>query len=283
MSERIVGICRFSFWGRGDWGVYAGTKPGSDAEARALEGCLAGLYDDTRLDFRFRSFERLTLASLAAQRNMDFTFVVLSSSVMPAPWRARLTALCAALPWVRLIFSEQRDVGKALAPLLAELSEGGTVRLVQFRLDDDDCVCVDYIDRLSKAAHAMREYRAFAFSLPRALMMTCYAGSPPARLEYLRPFHAAGVAVHTPQPRHSIFAFGHFALPRRFPSLVDPDPYGSLQLKFEGHDSRRVMAAPKAGVTPISESEMSDFLRRDFPFLNQDTLLELAGAVAAGH
>ena len=36
MSERIVGFCRFSFWGRSDWGVYAGTKPGTAAEEKAL-------------------------------------------------------------------------------------------------------------------------------------------------------------------------------------------------------------------------------------------------------
>lgn len=276
MSERIVGFCRFSFWGRSDWGAFAGTKPGSQDEARALEASLAGLYDDARLDFRFRSFQHLTLASLAAQRGGDFTFVVLSSSVMPAPWRARLSAICAAFPWIRLVFSDQRDVGQALAPLLAELSEGGAVRLVQFRLDDDDCVCGDYIDRLARAARAMRGYPGFAFSLPRALVMTCYAGRAPDRFEYRRPFHAAGAALRAPNPGRSIFAFGHFGLPRRFPSLVDPEPFGSLQLKFEGHDSRRVTAEPKDGVTPISAAEMADFLHRDFPFLNQDILLEMA-------
>lgn len=282
MSERIVGFCRFSFWGRSDWGAYAGTRPGSEAEARALERSRTVLYDDKRLDFRFRSFERLTLASLAAQRNRDFTFVVLSSTAMPEPWRARLTAICAPLPWVRLVFSDQRDVGLALAPILDELSMDGTVRLVQFRLDDDDCVCVDYIDRLAKAANAMRHYRSFAFSLPRALMMTCYAGGTPATYQYLRPFHSAGVALRAPRHGRSIFSFGHFALARRFPSLADPDPCGSLQLKFQGHDSRSVTADPKEGITPISAPEMDLSLSRGFPFLRQDTLLELAGIDASG-
>lgn len=125
MSERIVGFCRFSFWGRSDWGVYAGTKPGTAAEEKALQRSLATLYDEARLAFRFRSFERLTLASLVAQKNRDFLFVVLSSKAMPAVWRQRLRALCAGQPQIRLVFSEERDVGLALAPILDELTEGG--------------------------------------------------------------------------------------------------------------------------------------------------------------
>ena len=282
MSERIVGFCRFSFWGRSDWGVYAGTKPGTAAEEKALQRSLATLYDEARLAFRFRSFERLTLASLAAQKNRDFLFVVLSSKAMPAVWRQRLRALCAGQPQMRLVFSEERDVGLALAPILDELTEGGRVRLVQFRLDDDDCIAADYIDRLAQAAHAMRDYRAFAFSLPRALMMTRYADDAPARYEYMRPFHAAGVALRAPMAGRSIFAFGHFALARRFPSLADPGPHGSLQLKFEGHDSRRVAPGTDNGVTPISSAEMDEVLARDFPFLKQSDLLDLSGAAASG-
>lgn len=276
MSERIVGFCRFSFWGRSDWGVYAGTRPGSGAEARARERSLASLYDDARLEFRFRSFESLTLPSLAAQENRDFTFVVLSSTAMPAPWRSRLATICAPFRWIRLVFSDRHDVGLALAPVLDELSSGETVRLVQFRLDDDDCVCIDYIDRLARAAHAMRDYRAFAFSLPRALMLARYAGSVPHRYEYLRPFHAAGAALRAPQGGRSIFAFGHFALARRFPSLTDPDPYGSVQLKCEGHDSRQIVADPNEGVVPMPGPEMDKCLKKNFPFLKPDTLLELA-------
>lgn len=282
MSERIVGFCRFSFWGRGDWGAYIGTKPGDPNEKKALQATLAGLYDEVRLEFRFRSFERLTLASLAAQRNRDFTFVVLSSMAMPAIWRQRLQVLCARHPQIRLVFSQETDVGLALAPVLAELSERGRVRLVQFRLDDDDCVAVDYIDRLARAAYAMRDYHAFAFSLPRALMMTRYGDAPPARYDYLRPFHAAGVAFRAPRQDRSIFVFGHYALARRFPAVTDPDIHGSLQLKFEGHDSRPVAASPNNGVTPISTTRVDEILARDFPFLKQSDLLDLAAASCAG-
>ncbi|SFA57760.1 Putative rhamnosyl transferase [Paracoccus halophilus] len=280
MSEHIVGFCRFSFWGRGDWGAYARTKPGSEAETEAMRRTHAALYDEARLEFRFRSFEMLTLASLAAQTNRDFSFVVLSSAAMPAPWRDRLTALCAEQPSIRLIFSEARDVGSALAPVLNELSMGCRVPLIQFRLDDDDCVSTDYIAHLAAAARAMQDYPAFAFSLPRGLVMTRYQGADPQCYEFRRPFHGGGAALRLPKADRSLFAYGHYALMQRFPSLADPRPHGSLQLKFEGHDSRRVVPGSNSGISPITSGDFDQILAKNFPFLNQSDLWSLTSVHA---
>ncbi|KRW95388.1 glycosyltransferase [Paracoccus sp. MKU1] len=272
----IVGICRFSFLGRGDWSAYARTQRGSAAEAEAMRRSRALLYDEARLRFRFRSFERLTLASLRAQTEPDFHFIVLSSTAMPKSWQDRLHALCATLPQARLVFSEAEDVGSALAPLLAEFSSSGEPPL-QFRLDDDDCLCVDYIARLAGAAHTMRSHGAFAFSLPRALLATHYAGAGPKYYEFVRPFHAAGAAARLSRPERSIFAFGHYALMRRFPAMLDHGPIGSLQLKFQGHDSRLVTPVPGSGLTALAEADFRASLARHFPFLDQTALAELAG------
>ena len=274
MSAAIVGICRFAFLGRGDWGAYAGTARGSTEEAEAMRRSAALIHDEARLRFRLRSFERLTLASLRAQSDPDFTFVVLSSAAMPAIWQERLRALCATLPQARLVFSQAPDVGAALAPVLAELGASGPV--VQFRLDDDDCLCADYVARLARAERAMRDYGAFAFSLPRALLVTHYPGAGLRRYEFSRPFHAAGAAARLERPDRSIFAVGHYALMRRFPALLDHGPVGSLQLKFDGHDSRRLEPGPGSGLTPMPEPQFRQILARDFPFLDQADLADLA-------
>jgi len=276
MVAPIVGICRFSFLGRGDWSAYLRTRPGSEEEAEAMRRSRDLLYDDARLRFRFQSFERLTLASLRAQTEPDFRFVVLSSAAMPRPWQERLRALCATVPQVRLVFSEAGDVGSALAPLLTGLAQGDGPA-VQFRLDDDDCLCADYIAHLARAARAMRDYGPFAFSLPRALLVAHYAGAAPQYCEFVRPFHAAGAAARLSQPARSIFAFGHYALMRRFPALVDHRPFGSLQLKFQGHDSRIVAPRPGSGVTAMAEADFHAQLARHFPFLDQ---ADLAGLMA---
>ncbi|SIQ06376.1 Putative rhamnosyl transferase [Paracoccus thiocyanatus] len=271
MVAPIVGICRFSFLGRGDWQAFSGIPRGSAAEAAAIERSRAALYDDARLRFRFHSFERLTLASLRAQTDPDFHFLVLSSPALPRPWQERLRALCQTLPQARLVLSDAADVGTALAPVLAELARPAGPA-IQFRLDDDDCLCGDYVARLGRAARIMQDQRSFAFSLPRALVVTHYQGGGPRHYECSLPFHAAGAAARLSQPHRSVFAFGHYALMRRFPAMLDHGAIGSLQLKFQGHDSRMVAAVPGSGLSPLDEPGFRELLARNFPFLDPSCL-----------
>ncbi|WCR18530.1 glycosyltransferase [Paracoccus alcaliphilus] len=57
---KIVGICRFSLLGRGDWKVYQG-KPDSEVEAIAAEQARK-LFAPERMEQRLAAFEHLTLA-----------------------------------------------------------------------------------------------------------------------------------------------------------------------------------------------------------------------------
>jgi len=59
------------------------------------------LFDPARLESRLATFEHLTLASVKAQTDPDFTFVVLASAQMPECYQDRLEALCARVPGAR--------------------------------------------------------------------------------------------------------------------------------------------------------------------------------------
>lgn len=271
MTDHILGICRFSYLGRGDWVAYKGTALDSAQQDAARQQTARTLFDPARLAFRFRTFQTLTLPSIAGQSDADFTFLVLTSPDLPEPWLSKLRALCDGVPQVRLLVSDATDVGRALAPELARIGEAG--RLVQFRLDDDDCLSRNYVAQLRRAARAMQDYPSFAFSLPKALLVTRYAEGP-QHYELLKPFHAAGAAARLPDAR-SIFAFGHFALPRRLVSVTDPAPFGSLQVKFSGHDSQEVRPSRGNGVTAIEPARFDAILQRDFPFLDRALVQEL--------
>lgn len=57
---RIVGICRYSLLGRGDWHAYRG-KTDAEVEAVAKEQAKL-LFAKDRMNARLESFEHLTLA-----------------------------------------------------------------------------------------------------------------------------------------------------------------------------------------------------------------------------
>ena len=99
---RIVGVCRFSLVGRGDWAAFRGAD--AEQEKAAIQEQAEKLFTPERMEARLKSFEQLTLASLKAQTDQDFLFVVLASELMPKRYRRRLEELCASIPQVTLRF-----------------------------------------------------------------------------------------------------------------------------------------------------------------------------------
>lgn len=99
---RIVGICRYSLLGRGDWHAYRG-KTDAEVEAVAREQAKL-LFAKDRMNARLESFEHLTLASLRAQTDQDYTFIVLASEMMPKIYRDKLLSLCKDMPNVLVRF-----------------------------------------------------------------------------------------------------------------------------------------------------------------------------------
>lgn len=150
---RIVGICRFSLLGRGDRGAY---RVKTDHEAAAITDQQARvLFQPDQMEARLKSFEHLTLASIRSQSDQDFTMIVLASDMMPGPYRDRLDKIRASVPQVVLRYFPVIAALDAQREVFSDM--GLTFRqVVQFRLDDDDCVNIDYIRDLRRYAEAMR-------------------------------------------------------------------------------------------------------------------------------
>lgn len=273
---RIVGLCRFSLLGRGDW---KDTRRLTSAEFQALAGDRArALFDPRRMDARLATFEHLTLASLKAQTNPDFTFVVLASSLMPEVYQDRLEALCAQVPQVVLRYFPLTPTPRAQELAFEELAIRfrGTL---QFRLDDDDCVCADYIEAMQ--AHVLPRLNkndAFAASLT-GVMFSVLHGQAPRVYDWPVAFFSAGAALH--HPKRSIFRYGHYALPQRFPhltlprgmSLVTHDGTNDTDLPSDVRKQRR-------GMSEMSRDEIRAISERYFPFLTE-TGKRIAGLAEA--
>ena len=85
---QVIGLCRFSYLARGGFQV----MHKDDAERAAY------LYAPERMEERFRTFESLTLPSIRAQTDPDFTFLIVTSHEMPATYLERLQDLTRDVP-----------------------------------------------------------------------------------------------------------------------------------------------------------------------------------------
>ncbi|MFQ6548709.1 glycosyltransferase [Aestuariibius sp. 2305UL40-4] len=273
----LLGICRFSFLGRCDWRIW-GAKDRSEAEIRAE--LARTLYQPTRMEPRFWTFEHLLLNSLKAQTDPNFAFLVLTSPDLPAPMCARLQDLCAPLPQVDLLISDAESVSDAIRPHISHLEEIYGERPVQFRIDDDDCLSPDYIERLRHMMNRMAGLQPITYSRARGLVLSLYEGEPVGYYDLNRPYHSAGAALRPPRGK-TIFDFGHFRLQRRFTGITDLKGFGSLALKYDGHDASRIDPDEgKPGHTRIDAKAFTQIMDEHFPFLAQVDFNDLRGLLA---
>lgn len=270
MGDRIVGICRFSFVGRGDWQRFAPVRRGGAVQPGMLDAQAAELFAPERLERRFRAFEALCLPSIAAQRDRDFCFIVLTSPQMPAPWLARLRAAVSRVPMAEVLVSDAPDVGAALADRLTALAAEAPGRgLVQFRLDDDDALAQDFIGNLHGHVARLSDLPAYAVSFMRNLAVTLYPGAPPGFWRFDEPFYAAGLAIKPRQVPGSIFSFGHYGAQARLTHILDTTELGGLILKWPS-DSRAVAAdSPDERFSRLERAEARALFDAHFPFIGE--------------
>ena len=150
---RIIGICRFSYLTSKSQGFQS--KFDSRAKSKAY------LYDEARMATRFRYFEQLTLPSIAGQTDKDFTFIILTGRGMPKHWLDRLNDVCRPVEQIRIIKLKPMGHHRAMREAMnAELARGEEGDSLQFRLDDDDAVAIDFVQRIRHIAHLTRELHA---------------------------------------------------------------------------------------------------------------------------
>lgn len=270
MANGIIGFCRFSFLGIGDWIAYRNLRGGAPLTDEALQGIANKLYDPKRLELRFWLFENLLLRSIVAQRDKDFTLIVLTSPEMPQPWLDRLHAMVAGIPTVRVVVSTARSCKAALLPELeifrSERKGGGYP--IQFRIDDDDCLSTDYIRALRKATRTMEGVSSYAVSMPQALVMAAYGGTPITYYRLYSMFHSAGCAYYTEDETRTVFHYAHTLFHKRVASLVLPTSTSAFMTKFDGHDADGLfLRNQRKDLEKVEGAPLDTLIAKRFPFL----------------
>lgn len=219
MKERdipIIGVCRFSMLGRGDWKAYR-NQP-DDALERIYEEKAAELFEPARIEARLATFQNLTLRSLVNQSDPSFHLLVISSDRMPRKYQDELARICAEAPQVILRFVPPMHVSDAMREIIAEAGIN-IADAMQFRLDDDDCVARDYIRRLRRHAAGLWRNANFGVSFPS--IFYCVLDGPTEGIyHWSSPFFSAGACIR--HATRTIFDYGHYQIPSRLVAITDP-------------------------------------------------------------
>ncbi len=145
INNQIVGLCRFSYLGEG----------GFEASKQGMEKVTAMLYDQQRMNRRFAFFEKLCLPSLAAQTDQDFKLVVLVGTSMPMRFRSRLRGLAETYTFLHICALEPHGPLNSTKRAYRRGLDDSADFMTGFRIDDDDAVAIDYIEKTRGAADQM--------------------------------------------------------------------------------------------------------------------------------
>jgi Putative rhamnosyl transferase len=268
----IYGHIRFSFYGVTDTRL----KPDTDGTA------LARLYDETRMARRFFLFENLTLPSLLAQTDRDFRTVIMSSSVMPDRFKDRLSTLAARLPGAMLDFSEYQNGDKAFRAVMAQ-SAGfqGRESSVHFRLDDDDALCITYIQRLREISRILSPSTHITFPTGILLFPSDKSAPTGTSMVHQQLLTAQGIAtVNGGRFQKNPFQMMHGAVWTRWPVVSDPRMAAYIRVQHFENDTvarqDRVIGAAQTERSsrraPRHAAAVDRALAESFPWIDRPTL-----------
>ena len=256
--NQIVALIRFSYPAENGFAASSGSI--TETEAR--------LYDPARLEARFRLFEGLTLPSLKAQTDRDFTTILLVGKTLPKTARDRLLDVLEPLPGARVIAlpSLPHYTATRRAMNMAELP--GHTHLTGFRLDDDDALDIRHVARMRERVATLLPL----LGLDRPLVTGCNAGwflkLDPAGNRLTRVVESwpigIGLALTTPFGHgETIFRRNHRIATQHYNCFTDAETPAFIRTIHHGNDS-------DAYATGLSEEvgwdEAAPLIAADFPF-----------------
>lgn len=214
MRVQILGLCRFSYLG----------LRGFQVEHGSLEDRRAFLYDPGRLARRWFWFENVTLPALRAQTDPDFTLVVMTGPDLPEPFLTRLREAEAAIPQLRLSLVQPMNYHLAACDhAVRPFREAGAEVIGHFRMDDDDAVAVDFVERARRDFRlvevACAQHDGAAIDYMRGLLLTA---SPRGLKVTPRIFHHASAALVVylpPEDMRTAVHLPHWRIAEHVPTL----------------------------------------------------------------
>lgn len=219
VEVQVLGVCRWSY-------PSAAGAFKRDAEG-GLDAIRDALYDTERMMLRLFFLEHIVLPSLRVQTDTDFTLVLLMGENVPEAAKEKILELIADIPQIKPVFAPEGQPHKDICRevLLAERRDD--VRAVaEFRLDDDDAVAVDFVERTRdyfyKTKGIYRNGGKLALDFNRGFILrTGDEGITlhPVTTRYWTP---GLVLYQRPQSPTCLFDFHHAQMWKRIPMMSYP-------------------------------------------------------------
>ncbi|WP_171133686.1 MULTISPECIES: putative rhamnosyl transferase [unclassified Ruegeria] len=214
---QVIGLCRFSYPALG----------GFQVEHETLEAQRHYLYNPKRLNERFHLFETLTLPALRAQTDPEFDFVIVIGDCLPKDSLDRLQQLITDLPQARIMAHAPLEHRKLMQQILNEVRNAPDQPCLQFRLDDDDAIAVDFVTRLRRAAQdcstAFQGTQTAAIDFNNGYMLETRKTDFGAAQVY-RPLISAGLGMYVSGGCDlTVMNFAHQRMARFMPVISYPD------------------------------------------------------------
>lgn len=257
-SNQIVGLVRFSYPALNGFSKSAIDTPTLEAQ----------LYDPARLERRFHLFENLTLPSLLAQSDTNFSTAFLIGTGMPDVARARLEALIAPLPGARLLTLPPLAHFNATGRAFARMRDGAATHLTGFRLDDDDALDHGFVARLRRLsgvlAPACGGQRPLVVGFNRGLFLELKPqGNRIYEVVEKLPL-GIGLAMTVPAAHpENIFRRNHRLLPQFYTCFTDADTPAFIRTVHGDNDSQPY-ASGRTAILP--DEAIASLLAAHFPF-----------------
>lgn len=120
------------------------------------------------LDKRFDLFKEFCLPGVASQTRKDFEWIIFFDRQTPKDYMDRIQALQSVFPF-RIEYTDLFEMNKICPQLVAE--RGGAEWLLTTRLDSDDILAVDFVERLRGGLKPKTEY---IVNFPNGLIMSLH-------------------------------------------------------------------------------------------------------------
>lgn len=237
MRVQMLGLCRFSYLG----------GRGFQVAHDSLAARRAFLYDPQRLARRWFWFQNVALPAWLAQKDPDFTLVVMTGPDLPEPWLGRLRGLAAVMPQLRLelVAPMEKHIDACMAAVAPHIDAGADV-VGHFRHDDDDAVAVDFIRDARRDFARMqplwRQNGRLSCDYARGAVLRAGQGGIAAEMRFIHNASAALTLFLPPDAGRCVLHFPHFKVNLSMPGVTLAGKPMFVRMLHEDNDSGAVGA-----------------------------------------